>query len=48
MRVLYSPDVATPSSPDSAYPASTTHRKSLAPTEQSKYDDDDAYVGTAE
>lgn len=39
MRTLYSP--TTPESPQSAY------RKSLAPTEHSKYEDDDAYVGTA-
>ena len=39
MRALYSP--TTPESPESAY------RKSLAPTENSKYEDDDAYVGTA-
>jgi hypothetical protein len=47
MRTLYSPTTSfsatTPGSPKSAYT-----RKSLAPTEFSKYDDDDAYVGTAE
>lgn len=53
MRVLYSPDngaIATPASPESMYPASTVNRKSLAPTEHSKYDEEDAYayVGTAE
>ena len=47
MRVLYSPDTVTPPSPDSVYPSSTLNRKSLAPTEYSKYDEDDAYVGTA-
>lgn len=41
MRTLYSP--ATTDSPKSEYT-----RKSLAPTEYSKYDDDDAYIGTAE
>ncbi|KAM5545773.1 hypothetical protein V8D89_000811 [Ganoderma adspersum] len=46
MRVLYSPDTTAPSS---VYPTATTNqRKSLAPTEYSKYDEDDAYVGTAE
>ncbi|KAI0668098.1 hypothetical protein C8Q78DRAFT_980400 [Trametes maxima] len=53
MRTLYSPDVAssapaTPHSPESVYPSSTLNRKSVAPTEYSKYDDDDVYVGTAE
>ena len=47
MRTLYSPttpvSTIAPESPKSAYT-----RKSLAPTEYSKYDDDDAYVGTAE
>lgn len=49
MRTLYSPTTPTslaspmPESPKSAYT-----RKSLAPTEYSKYDDEDAYVGTAE
>lgn len=49
MRTLYSPTTPTsassgiPESPKSAYA-----RKSLAPTEYSKYDDEDAYVGTAE
>ncbi|KAH9940094.1 uncharacterized protein BXZ73DRAFT_99095 [Epithele typhae] len=51
MRVLYSPETAAPSSPDSFYPASTAPtRKSFAPTEHSKYDEDeeDAYGGTAQ
>ena len=47
MRTLYSPEAAAPVSPDSAYPA-MLNRKSLAPTEYSKYDEEDAYVGTAE
>ena len=49
MRTLYSPTtptVASPTVPES--PKSAYTRKSLAPTEYSKYDDDDAYVGTAE
>lgn len=48
MRTLYSPDSSSskaPTSSESVYPA---NRKSLAPTELSKYDEDDAYVGTAE
>lgn len=46
MRVLYSPDTTAPSS---VYPAEAANqRKSLAPTELSKYDEEDAYVGTAE
>ena len=46
MRVLYSPDTTAPSS---VYPtAAANQRKSYAPTEESKYDEDDAYVGTAE
>ncbi len=46
MRVLYSPDTTAPSS---VYPtAAANRRKSLAPTEYSKYDEEDAYVGTAE
>ncbi|KAJ8475326.1 hypothetical protein ONZ51_g6621 [Trametes cubensis] len=51
MRILYSPDVVSPAapvSPESVYPATPINRKSLAPTEYSKYDEDDAYVGTAE
>ena len=49
MRVLYSPDTVTPPSPDSVYPSSTLNRKSklLRLTEYNKYDEDDAYVGTA-
>ena len=43
MRVLYSP-----TTPDSAAPMlGGGERKSAAPTEASKYDDEDAYVGTA-
>ena len=41
MRALY-----TPTGTDS--PHSEYTRKSLAPTENSKYDDEDAYIGTAE
>ncbi|OJT02598.1 hypothetical protein TRAPUB_6862 [Trametes pubescens] len=51
MRTLYSPDTASPvmpTSPESVYPSTPINRKSLAPTEYSKYDEDDAYVGTAE
>ncbi|KAI0350811.1 hypothetical protein OH77DRAFT_1412417 [Trametes cingulata] len=51
MRVLYTPEAASPMapiSPESVYPATPSNRKSLAPTEYSKYDEDDAYVGTAE
>ena len=44
MHTLYSTN-AQPH--DTAYP-SPMNRKSLAPTEYSKYDDEDAYVGTAE
>ncbi|KAI0367124.1 hypothetical protein BV20DRAFT_584984 [Pilatotrama ljubarskyi] len=51
MRVLYTPEAPSPMapiSPESVYPATPANRKSLAPTEYSKYDEDDAYVGTAE
>ncbi|KAI0824357.1 hypothetical protein BC628DRAFT_1322877 [Trametes gibbosa] len=51
MRTLYSPDTASPmlpTSPESVYPTTPLYRKSLAPTEASKYDEEDAYVGTAE
>lgn len=47
MRTLYSPTTpnsAAPMLPDSPQ---SHYRQSLAPTEHSKYDDDDAYVGTA-
>lgn len=43
MRVLYSP-----TTPDSAaHMLTEAERKSAAPTEASRYDDEDAYVGTA-
>ncbi|KAJ2965550.1 hypothetical protein NUW54_g14081 [Trametes sanguinea] len=48
MRTLYSPDTASPVSPESVYPATPANRKSLAPTEYSKYDEDDVYGGTAQ
>ncbi|KAI8977713.1 hypothetical protein BD414DRAFT_422393 [Trametes punicea] len=47
MRTLYSPDASSPvapTSPESVYPATPVNRKSLAPTEYSKYDEDDAYA----
>ena len=43
MRTLYSPDTQTHPSIASVYP-SPANRKSLAPTEYSKYDDEDAYA----
>lgn len=49
MRTLYSP--TTPSSATPMIPeisTSSATRKSLAPTEYSKYDDEDAYGGTAQ
>ncbi|KAH9847717.1 hypothetical protein C2E23DRAFT_483874 [Lenzites betulinus] len=51
MRTLYSPDTPSPAlpvSPESVYPTTPTYRKSYAPTEASKYEEEDAYVGTAE
>ena len=49
MRVLYSPDTVAPAASSTVYPVeAASHpnpRKSLAPT---LYDNDDAYVGTAE
>ncbi|OSC99574.1 hypothetical protein PYCCODRAFT_1372865 [Trametes coccinea BRFM310] len=48
MRTLYSPDTSSPVSPESVYPATPANRKSLAPTEYSKYDEDDVYGGTAQ
>ncbi|OBZ72871.1 Poly [ADP-ribose] polymerase 6 [Grifola frondosa] len=47
MRTLYSPTTG-PVSPESMYPTTPINRKSMAPTEYSRYDDEDAYVGTAE
>ncbi|KAI1793710.1 hypothetical protein LXA43DRAFT_885032 [Ganoderma leucocontextum] len=46
MRVLYSPGTTAPTSVYHAEAAN--QRKSLAPTEYSKYDEEDAYLGTAE
>ena len=49
MRTLYSPPTPTAASATLTAPESPSlARKSLAPTEYSKYDDDDAYGGTAE
>ena len=45
MRVLYSP--STPDSATIALSPKSTVRKSLAPTIASKYEDEDAYGGTA-
>lgn len=46
MRVLYSP-TASDSTTLAMSPHSAANRKSLAPTEGSKYDEEDAYGGTA-
>ncbi|CDO72000.1 hypothetical protein BN946_scf184943.g35 [Trametes cinnabarina] len=51
MRTLYSPDITSPVAPiypASVYPTTPANRKSRAPTEYSKYDEDDAYGGTAQ